>query len=88
MSLKQTVWYKFYGKETYLKAIEIFEVKRVNRQKASKFTDSINNIICQDIHLLYLIDCYWGDRSNYRKREIVKYCKECLEDINRRFKDE
>ena len=28
MSLKQSGWFKFYGKETYLKAIEIFEVKR------------------------------------------------------------
>lgn len=88
MSLKQTGWYKFYGKQTYLKAIEIFDVKRVNRQKASKFTDNINNIICQDIHLQYLINCYWRERSNYRKSKIVKYCKECLEDINRRFNNE
>ena len=84
MSLKQTAWYKFYGKETYLKGIEIFGVKRVNRQKASKFTDNINNSICQDIHLRYLVNCYWRDRSNCMKRRIVNYCKESLEDINRR----
>ena len=88
MSLKQTAWYKFYGKQTYLKAIEIFGVKRVNRQKASKFTDNINNSICQDIHLRYLVDCYWRDRSNYMKRRIINYCKECLEDINRREQHE
>ena len=88
MSLQQTAWYKFYGKETYLKAIEIFEVKRVNRQKAIKFTNSIDNTICQDIHLRYLINCYWRDRSNCMKSRIVRYCKECLEDINRRFKHE
>ena len=85
MSLQQSAWYKFYGKETYLKAIEIFEVKRVNRQKAIKFTNSIENTICQDIQLKYLINCYWRDRSNCMKSRIVNYCKECLEDINRRF---
>ena len=81
MSLKQSAWYKFYGKETYLKAIEIFEVKRVNRQKAIKFTNNIDDGICQDIHLGYLINCYWNDRSNYRKRKIVNYCKECLKEL-------
>ena len=88
MSLKQTAWYKFYGKQTYLKAIEIFDVKRVNRQKASKFTDNIDNSICQDIQLRYLVNCYWRDRSNCTKERIVDYCKECLEDINRREQNE
>ena len=88
MSLKQSAWYKFYGKQTYLKAIEIFNVKRVNRQKASKFTDNIDNSICQDIQLRYLINCYWRDRSNCMKSRIVRYCKECLEDINRRLQHE
>ena len=81
MSLKQSSWYKFYGKETYLKAIEIFEVKRVNRQKAIKFTNNIDNDICQDTQLKYLINCYWSDRSNYMKRRIVNYCKKCLEEL-------
>lgn len=88
MSLQQSGWYKFYGEKTYLKAIEIFDVKKVNTQKAKVFTNNINNIICQDIHLQYLVESYWRDRSNYRKREIVKYCKDCLEDINRRFNNE
>ena len=81
MSFKKSAWYKFYGKETYLKAIEIFEVKRVNRQKAIKFTNYIDDNICLDIHLKYLIDCYWGDRSNYMKKRIVNYCKERLKEL-------
>lgn len=85
MLLQQTNWYKFYGKETYLKAIEIFGVKKVNRQKAINFCNGyIENSICQDIELKHLINGYWGDRSNYRKGKIVKYCKDCLDDINRR----
>ena len=81
MSLKQTAWYKFYGKETYLKGIEIFDVKRVNRQKAIKFSNYINDSICQDTHLRYLVNCYWRDRSNFMKGRIVRYCKECLEEL-------
>ena len=88
MSLQQSAWYKFYGKQTYLKAIEIFDVKRVNRQKASKFTDNIDNSICQDIQLRYLVNCYWRDRSNWMKEKIVAYCNECLKDINRREQNE
>lgn len=103
MSLQQTNWYKNCGKETYEKTIELFEKKKVNRQKLINFLEEYIEItdcnyiektgihyICQDKRLIELIMYYWMDRltckCRMRKYDIVRYCKACLEDINRRFK--
>ena len=69
------------------KAIE-FNEKYIEISDCNYIEKTGIHYICQDKHLIELIMYYWKDRLTckcmMRKYDIVMYCKECLENINRR----